>query len=540
MIEIYDTIIIGSGISGLFTLKHLLEENVKKVIVLDKNPEPFGVWNINNHPSVYEKTHTVSSKLYMTITDFPFPEGTPEFPHHSIILKYYQDYAKKFNLYPYIKQNINITSVVKKNNLWIVNSEGGTYYSKNIVCATGTVNDCPNIPTEKYYNNFTGQIIHSDNYEKIQNVKNKNILIVGGSDTSSDLAMELKNNNNVTISIKNGMWFQNRNFGAYEAADMLYNRIIDFFVKNIFSKKYVDNNTNPSNINNIQFWWGERGSGIDIWQSKCDYLNSYYVKSSEIIDQISKGVIIPENGIRDIQQQNITFETGNTRKYDIILFCTGYKPLSCINFLDKNIMNSEKYKHIFYPTDKSIMFVGYIRPYLTSIPMISEIQSRWIAKVISDKCLLPSVEEMEKEIAKDDLNQSKEFPCSYDRLKTIIDPYSYYNTIAKKIDAIPNYINLFFTNIFLFYKIMVGSWNQHVYRLNDESKTKQDIAIDNINKIYNSKGSKKIEYMVIVLFYYYLFYFVAFIIILFLLYHSYRDKKQILKYIKKKLSIYKK
>ena len=39
----YNTIIVGSGISGIFTLKHLLEEGNNDVLVLDKNPEPFGV-----------------------------------------------------------------------------------------------------------------------------------------------------------------------------------------------------------------------------------------------------------------------------------------------------------------------------------------------------------------------------------------------------------------------------------------------------------------------------------------------------------------
>ena len=69
--DIYNTIIIGSGISGIFTLKHLIEEGNTNVLVLDKNPETFGVWNINNKPSVFENTYSVSSKLYMTISDFP-------------------------------------------------------------------------------------------------------------------------------------------------------------------------------------------------------------------------------------------------------------------------------------------------------------------------------------------------------------------------------------------------------------------------------------------------------------------------------------
>ena len=84
----FNTIIIGAGISGLFTLKHLKESGINDVLVIDKNKYPFGVWNIKNHPSVKKFTYCVSSKLYMTISDFPMPEKYPEFPHHSDIFNY--------------------------------------------------------------------------------------------------------------------------------------------------------------------------------------------------------------------------------------------------------------------------------------------------------------------------------------------------------------------------------------------------------------------------------------------------------------------
>jgi len=158
--NILNTIIVGSGISGIFTLKHLIEEGNINVLILDKNLEPFGIWNINNTPSVFINTYAVSSKLYMTISDFPIPKKTPEFPHHSLILEYYKNYAKHFNLYPYIKQNCKIISIDKKDNIWIIKTTEKIYYSLNVVIATGTVNDCPNIPEDKKYNNFTGEIYH--------------------------------------------------------------------------------------------------------------------------------------------------------------------------------------------------------------------------------------------------------------------------------------------------------------------------------------------------------------------------------------------
>ena len=516
----YNTIIIGSGISGIFTLKHLIDEGNRDILVLDKNPESFGVWNINNKPSVFENTYSVSSKLYMTISDFPLPETTAEFPHHSVILNYYKDYAKHFNLLQYIKQNVTVYKIIKNDDTWTIYTNDKTYHAKYVVVASGTVNDCPNIPDDEFYKNFTGEIHHSDSYENIKNVEGKKILIVGGSDTMSDCAMELKNRNKVTVSIKNGTWFQNRNLGADEAADMFYNRFVDYVIKNITTKKYIDSNTNPYLNNNIQFWWGERGSGVDVWQSKCDYLNSYYVKSREIIEQVAKGIITPENKVKNIDKKTVTFETNNSDDFDIILFCTGYKPLKCMKFIDGNIVNSSKYKHIFYKDDPSIMFVGFIRPYLTSIPMISELQSRWVAKYICGNVKLPSNNVMSYEIKNDILNQQKEFPCASERLKTIVDPYDYCNLIANNIDSNVNMFTILITDPYLFYMILFDSWNHHIYRLNDKDTEKQKIAIENIKTTHNKKISVKLRWFTYNNFFlYYLFWLILIILIIMNIYY---------------------
>ena len=42
-------------------------------------------------------------------------------------------------------------------------------------------------------------------------------------------------------------------YSVHMSNDMLYNRVLDFAIKNIFGKKYVDNNTDPLDTNNVQF-----------------------------------------------------------------------------------------------------------------------------------------------------------------------------------------------------------------------------------------------------------------------------------------------
>jgi len=83
---------------------------------------------------------------------------------------------KHFNLYSYVKQNCRVKTIVKKDNVWTINTDNEIYHTTNLVIATGTVNDCPNIPDDDFYNNFTGDKYHSNEFEKVINIKNKKIL----------------------------------------------------------------------------------------------------------------------------------------------------------------------------------------------------------------------------------------------------------------------------------------------------------------------------------------------------------------------------
>ncbi len=486
---IYNVLIIGGGISGIMSLKHLLDEGETNVIILNKNPEPFGIWNINNNPSVLEFTYSVTSKLYLTISDFPINKDIAEFPHHSVVLDYYKKYAEYFKLLPYIKNNIEVIKVQKIDNIWYCYTKDTVYQSYNIIIATGAVNKCLNYPTDKFFDNFTGKKYHADNFKTYyKELVNKKILVVGGSDTACDIAIYLSDKNKVTVSMKNGRWFQPRFFGAHNAADVYYSRSLDFLIKNIFGKRTVHNLFGMKNVKNF---YGLYGSGIKEWEPKCDYLNDYYVKSRDIVDSIAKGKIEPRKYIESIDGNKIKFiDNDKISEFDVIIFGTGYNTKECFDFLEKKY--NKKYKHIFVPEDNSIFFVGFIRPYLTSIPMLVELQTRWISKVITKKVKLPSTSQMLIEIENDFEKTKNEFPCAYERIP-IVDPYDYSNMIAKNINALPNLFNLFFTNNTLWTNIMFDSWNHHMFRLNDKDTNKVKIATDNIIENANNETSKLIR-----------------------------------------------
>lgn len=492
MSNYFETIIIGSGISGLMTLKHLKEKDHNNVLVLEKNKSAFGVWNIDNHPSVLPETYCVSSKLYMTISDFPMEEDTPEFPHHSDILKYYQRYAQQFNLFKHIKYNTYVLKALKVDSNWVLETNQGIYKSKNLVVATGTVNSKLNIPNEPFYKNFTGSIYHSDDFKKIrEQLFNKKILLIGVSETSCDLALILKNNNQIAMSSRNGVWMQNRNLGAYSPADMLYNRYSQQCIKCLGKKIYNKTFFVPFSESFLKMW-GYNGHGIPEWRTNSDYLSSIWNKNRDILNYISKGQIKTYGRVTDIKNNTVFFSNHKKQEFDIIIFGTGYKPFGDISFLDERYYRY-LYKHIFSYEDPQLYFVGFIRPFVTGIPMISELQSRWVSQEIdTENSKLPKSKKMLQIILRDQQRQNKEFPRYINRVRTIVNPYDYCDMIGRNINALPNIWNFLFTNPSIFNRLEFHSWNHHIYRLNDPILFKRENALKNIIKSSQNETSKYI------------------------------------------------
>ena len=104
MVYELDVVIIGAGWAGICTMKHCIEENLTGIII-EKNNNYGGVWNIKNTPSVYTNTYSVTSKHYLSMSDFPMPETYPEFPHHTLFMEYLKMYTINFDIEKFILLN---------------------------------------------------------------------------------------------------------------------------------------------------------------------------------------------------------------------------------------------------------------------------------------------------------------------------------------------------------------------------------------------------------------------------------------------------
>ena len=100
--------VIGVGPSGITALKNLVDQGLD-VIAFDRNSEVGGNWIYSeeeSHSSVFETTHIISSKTLSQYADFTFDDFDPtvsDYPSHDELRRYFQAYAKKFNLYQFIR-----------------------------------------------------------------------------------------------------------------------------------------------------------------------------------------------------------------------------------------------------------------------------------------------------------------------------------------------------------------------------------------------------------------------------------------------------
>src|ERR1700754_1272931 len=90
--------IIGAGSSGIAAAKALHERGIP-FDCIEKSDRVGGNWvfgNTNGMSSSYRSLHINTSRERMEYTGYPMPKSYPDFPHHSQIAAYFDDYVEHF------------------------------------------------------------------------------------------------------------------------------------------------------------------------------------------------------------------------------------------------------------------------------------------------------------------------------------------------------------------------------------------------------------------------------------------------------------
>lgn len=191
--------IIGCGVSGLCTIKNLLEEGFD-CTAFDSRPSVGGIWRFTGSEtdiSVLRTTVSNASRYKNCYTDFPYPEDTVPFPEASKVQEYLESYAKHFDLVKHIRLSTKVTKVVRNasDTKWTVHStrNDGTEtqidFDKVAVCWGEW--GIPKMPVFEERQKFEGKIIHSLAYKHPKNFGGKRVVVFGFGNNAADISTSL-------------------------------------------------------------------------------------------------------------------------------------------------------------------------------------------------------------------------------------------------------------------------------------------------------------------------------------------------------------
>lgn len=185
--------VIGTGPSGITALKNLLDQDID-AIAFDRNQDVGGNWIYSedeSHSSVFETTHIISSKTLSQYEDFTFDDFDPsvsDYPSHDELRRYFQAYAAKFNLYPFIRFGTLVLHCKRpgEKNWEITTEKDGVIqietFTHLVVCNGHHWK--PRYP--EYPGTFSGEFLHSHNFKKAAPFAGKKVLVIGGGNSACD------------------------------------------------------------------------------------------------------------------------------------------------------------------------------------------------------------------------------------------------------------------------------------------------------------------------------------------------------------------
>jgi dimethylaniline monooxygenase (N-oxide forming) len=387
--------IIGAGASGLSAAKVLHERGIA-YDCFEMGSKLGGLWRYNNdngRSPAYKSLHINTSKQRMAFSDFPFPADYPDYPHHSQIVAYFENYAQHFGIIDTITYNTCVQHVepLAKGGYNVTLDNGETRQYRAVLVCNGH-HWQPRLPVPPFAGSFNGKAIHSSEYDDPYAFHNQNVLVVGIGNSGVDIACDLVNAaNNVYLSTRTGAHILPK-YILGMPTDWLVNPLITrlpFFIQRALMQMTV---------------FIGRGSQARYGVPKPDapILHQHPTVSADLLHYVGHGKLRIKPNIKDLQGDSVLFEDGTNAAIDTIIYATGYN--ITFPFLDAEVINPENndvslYHLVVHPEYDGLYFIGLAQP-LGAIMPITERQSLWVADLLQGKSQLPDKETMYGEINK--------------------------------------------------------------------------------------------------------------------------------------------
>ncbi|RUS76876.1 hypothetical protein EGW08_015367, partial [Elysia chlorotica] len=465
-------LIIGAGCSGLAAIKSCLDEGLDPVC-LERSSDIGGLWNykdndVTGSAGIYRSLVINTSKEMMMFSDFPPPESFPPFLTHQKVLEYFRLYAENFGLLRYIRFGAEVKRVSKAKDYeatgkWkveylnhVTESHVQEVFDGVMVC-TGH-HSVPYVPEIPGLVDFRGQVLHSRFYKESTPFLGKRVVILGMGNSAVDIACDLaKSAKQVYLCSRRGSWIVPRTSFWGLPADMLANSRVVFTLPYRLLDWIVQVQAN--------FRVDHQAYGI---RPQHGVLNCHPTINDELPIHLVSGRVLSRPAIASVRPDGVVLTDGEVVDCDVIIMATGYDYR--VDFVDPDVLKVENnqsclYKfmvppHLPHPT---LTVIGLIQAIGAAMP-ISEMQTRWAAKLITGASKVPSFSEMQRDYEQ---RKSAMTELYVQSRRHFMQTFwiEYMDQIASEIGAKPNFLRLALTDPSLALKCYLGPCLPAQYRL---------------------------------------------------------------------------
>lgn len=223
--------VIGGGVSGLAAAK-AFDERGHTVLGYERTHDLGGVWELSRS---YPGVQTQSPKDLYCYTDHPMPDDYPEWPKGPQVYEYLHSYARKHDLHRLFRLNTNVDAIARRKDGapgWTLTlNEGGKVFTQDVdfvVVGTGQFSE-KNIISHPGQDDFVaqgGEVMHSSEYTDPSIVTGKRVLVLGGSKSATDIAVNAVQNgaSDVHMVYRQNVWRVPYHIGGINFKHLLYMR----------------------------------------------------------------------------------------------------------------------------------------------------------------------------------------------------------------------------------------------------------------------------------------------------------------------------
>ena len=339
----FETVIIGTGFSGLLAAINLKKKSFDDFILLERESDIGGTWQNNAYPGAEVD---IPTGLY-SFSFVPY-KFTKRYAPQSELLKYTNYIIDKFDIRKFARTNQPVTTITYDEHecLWQIEIESGERYTARFIIDTSGVLANPNTPHIEGVESFQGKKFHTAEWDHSVSYEGKNVGVIGSGCSATQVVPAIADKvNKLTVFMGTPEWIlprSDRNYSPLEQTMMnlpgirQLNRFIIFAIHEL---RFIGFRRYPFTIklsNFIKYFYKlslrkNLKKNIDDVKLRHRMMPDYelgcrrVIPSNAYLPALSRdNVDVEISGIECITPTGVRTNHGQDVPLDIIVYATGY------------------------------------------------------------------------------------------------------------------------------------------------------------------------------------------------------------------------